>query len=204
MGLKLLLFGWYTPKYIIRRELANVSNLTITALQSLVTQYTPQGTEVYNKLPKSSDITAQRANMAQVQAKLVESLKEILGHDEAVRLGRDALFLVGQNLGRQTRVKLGVGDNPKDLVQAAKILYHILGITFHLEWLDSSNAVAVIDRCALSEHYSKLTCEALSATDEGVISGLQPNVTMHFREYLTGGCRNCRADIYFNQKATLT
>ena len=119
--------------------------------------------------------------MAQTHAKLVEALEAAVGHDKAVALGRESLFSVGVNLGKQTRSKLGVGDNPKDLIKAAKILYRILGIEFHLEWLDESNAVAIINRCALAEQYSKLTCEVLSATDEGVIKGLQPNVTMQFQ-----------------------
>ena len=110
------------------------------------------------------------------------------------------MFSVGVKLGKQTRSKLGVSDNPKDLTKAAKILYRVLGIEFHLEWLDNSNAKAIINRCALAEQYSKLTCEVLSATDEGVIKGLQPNVTMKFEEYMTSGCKNCRADIHFNEK----
>jgi hypothetical protein len=110
------------------------------------------------------------------------------------------LFLVGQRLGIETRVKLGVGDNPKDLERAAKILYRVLGIEFHLQWLDGKNANAIIDRCALAQKYSVLTCEVLSATDEGVINGLQPNVTMKFKEYMTSGCKNCRAELHFNKK----
>ena len=75
-----------------------------------------------------------------------------------------------------------------------------MGIEFHLEWIDNSNATAIIDKCALAEQYSKLTCEVLSATDEGVINGLQPKVTMKFKEYMTSGCKNCRANIQFNEK----
>lgn len=138
--------------------------------------------------------------MAKTHTELVKALEAAVGHDKAVGLGREALFSVGQEIGRQTRSKLGVGDNPKDLTRAAKVLYRVLGIEFHIEWLDDSNAVAIIDRCALAQQYSKLTCRVLSATDEGVINGLQPNVTMHFKEYLTGGCKNCRADLHFNPK----
>ena len=138
--------------------------------------------------------------MAQIHTELVQKLVAALGQNEAVKLGREALFSVGQNLGEQTRSKLGVGDNPKDITRAAKILYRVLGIEFRLEWINNSSAKAIINRCALAEHYSKLTCEVLSATDEGVIKGLQPNVKMQFKEYMTSGCTNCRADIHFNQK----
>jgi len=204
VGLRLLILCWWTPKYIIRKELENISNRTTTALKALISKYAIEEVDVINqKQQPPTSIQEQRAAMAQTHVKLVETLEAIVGHEEAVKLGREALFLVGQNLGKQTRSKLGVSDNPKDLTKAAKILYRILGIEFRLEWLDNSNAKAIIDRCALVEQYSKLTCEVLSATDEGVIKGLQPNVTMKFKEYMTSGCKNCRADIHFNEKENM-
>ena len=142
----------------------------------------------------------QRAIMAQTHAKLVAQLVANVGHARAVKVGREALFAVGENLGRQTRSRLGVGNSSKDLIRAAKILYRVLGIDFSLDWIHGSNAVAIINRCALAEQYNKLTCEILSATDEGVIKGLQPNVIMNFQEYMTSGCKSCRAIIHFDQK----
>ena len=204
MGLRLLILGWWTPKYIIRRELKNISDQTTTALKELISKYTIEEVDFINqKRPHSTRIQEQRAAMAQTHVKLVEALEAAVGHEAAVKLGREALFLVGQNLGKQTRIRLGVTDNPKDLTRAANILYRVLGIEFHLEWLDNSNAKAVIDRCALAEQYSRVTCEVLSATDEGVIKGLQPNVTMKFREYMTNGCQNCTADIHFTERMTI-
>jgi hypothetical protein len=189
------------PRYIIRRELKNISDQTTTALTALIPNSENNENDFKNLNQQSNmNIQQQRAVMAQTQAKLVEKLEMAVGHDEAVKQGREALFLVGQNLGKQIRGKLGVGNNKKDLIKAAKILYQILGIEFYLEWRDNSNAEAVIDRCALSEHYSKLTCEVLSATDEGVMKGLQPNVTMRFQEYITANCRHCVANIHFNEK----
>ena len=200
MGLRLLILSWWTPKYVIRKELATVSSQTTKALKSLLTTYGQKESTDATKQQLPESIEEQRANMAQAHRELVEKLVAKVGHEEAVKHGREALFLVGQSLGRQTRTKLGVGDNPKDLDRAAKILYRILGIEFRLEWLDNSNAEAVINQCALSKYYSKLTCQVLSATDEGVIKGLQPNVTMKFKEYMTSGCRKCMADIQFNKK----
>ena len=203
MGLRLLILDWWTPKSIIRKELANVSDLTITALQSIVAQYAPQELVANTKQRTSTSIKEQRADMAQTHVKLVEKLEAALGHEKAVTLGREALFLVGENLGKQTRNRLGIGNSSNDLTKAAKILYRVLGIDFHLEWLDKSNAEVFIDRCALAEHYSKLTCEVLSATDEGVIKGLQPNAKLQFKEYMTSGCRKCKADIHLNEKETM-
>ena len=200
MGLRLLVLSWWTPKYIIRKELANVSDQTITSLQFLLAKYVPQELAEETRQHNSKNIGEQRALMAKTQSELVEAIEVKIGHEEAVKLGREALFSVGQNLGRQTRSKLGVSQKPKDLLKAAKILYRILGIEFHLEWLDNSNAVAIIERCALAKQYSKTTCEVLSATDEGVIKGLQPSVTMKFKEFMTSGCKNCKADIQFSEK----
>lgn len=201
MGLRLSILSLWTPEYIIRRELENISDKTITALKSLVSKYAIKTVDVPNQNhPPPITIRDRRAIMAQTQTSLVESLASAIGHEEAVRLGRETLFLVGQNLGMQARSRLGVGDNPSDLTKAAKILYRVLGIEFHLQWHGQSSATVVIDKCALAKQYSKLACEVLSATDEGVMRGLQPRLTMKFKEYMTSGCENCLAEINFNGK----
>jgi len=168
-------------------------------LQSLLSKYAPQAAlPTKHETPK--DVDTQRLIMAQTHVKMVETLQNAVGHEKAVALGRAALFSVGENLGKQTRVKLGVGDNPKDLIKAAKILYRVLDINFNIEMAGDSNAKVTIDRCALAKKYSKLTCEVLSATDEGVIKGLQPNVRLQFTQFMTSGCENCKANIKFNVK----
>ncbi len=201
MGLRLLVLSWWTPKYVIRRELENISDKTTTALETIISKCAVTKANVANqKQRRPTNIQEQRAAMAETHAKLVETLQAAVGQEEAVKLGREALFLVGQNVGKQTRGRLGVSDNPNDLTKAAKILYRVLGIEFHLEWNDQLSGTVIIDRCALAEKYSKLTCQVLSATDEGVLNGLQPKVTMNFKEYMTSGCKNCRADIHLSEK----
>jgi hypothetical protein len=137
--------------------------------------------------------------MAQTQARLVEVLEAAVGHEQAVKLGREALFTVGRNLGKEARSKLGVGNSQKDLMRAAKILYRVLGIGFELEWIGNTSAQLTVNRCALAEQYSKQTCEVLSATDEGVVTGLHPHTAMRFRHYMTDGCGTCTADIHFKE-----
>jgi hypothetical protein len=202
MGLRLNLLYLWTPNYIIRRELRNLDSQTTDALTSLLAAHASQNAVTTIKPQTSKSVKEQRAFMAQTHSKLVEALAAAVGHDKAVALGRESLYRVGLALGKQTRSKLGVGTNQNDLVKASKILYRVLGIDFHIEWTNQTDAVAVIERCALSEHYSKLTCEVLSATDEGVISGLQPKVKMHFTQTITGGCQNCRANLNFQPKET--
>jgi hypothetical protein len=201
LGLRLQLLYWWTPNYVIQRELTNLSEKTTGALKLLLANYVPQQKDLDFKPPNHSGIKEQRANMAKTHTQMVEALATAVGHDKAVTLGRESLFAVGVALGKQTRSKLGVGENPKDLIKASKILYRVLGIDFHIEWLDESNAVAIIENCTLFTHYTKVTCEVLSATDEGVVKGLQPNVTLKFTEYMTRTCQNCKASLQFNQKA---
>jgi hypothetical protein len=192
---------WWTPSYVIRRELANLSNKTGAALQLLLDKYAPQTT--FKPTPiTSKTIEAQRITMAQNHVKMVEALEAGVGHEKAVSLGRAALLSMGEILGKQTRLKLGVGDSHKDLTMAARILYRVLGINFQLKWLDDSNGEVTIDHCALAERYSELTCQVLSATDEGVIKGLQPNVQLKFSKYMTSGCGKCKAALTLNKETS--
>ena len=80
MGLRLLILGWWTPKYIIRRELKNISNQTTTALKALLSKYAVKEVDVesQNQQP-ATNIQQQRAIMAQTQAKLVETLEAAIG-----------------------------------------------------------------------------------------------------------------------------
>lgn len=201
MGLKLLVLSWWTPKFVVRKELSNVSTQTIAALASVLARYVPQATDhvVQEKPVPQTSIEGQRAAMAQTHAQLVDALEAAVGREQAVKLCREVLFTVGQKLGGEARSRLGVGNSQTDLIRAAKILYRVLGIEFALEWLDNTNLRLTIDRCALVGPYSKLTCEVLSATDEGVITGLQPNTTMRFRQYMTDGCSTCTADVQFEE-----
>jgi hypothetical protein len=202
MGLRLLVLYWCTPKFVIRRELQNIASQTESALKELLPKDASIEVDANLKQLAETGIEEQRSAMAENQVKLVAALQAAFGREEAVKLGREASFLVGKNLGKQTRRRLGVGDSSKDLIKAAKILYRVLGIEFHLEWLDNSNVHAVIDRCALAEHYSELACEVLSATDEGVVKGLQSDASMKFEKYMTSGCKTCMADIHFSPKET--
>jgi hypothetical protein len=201
MGLRLTLLGWWTPKFIIRKELDHVSKLTTNALKSLLAA---DDSKAYPKIcpdslkdPKS--IEEKRDAMSKEHTAIIQALVGAFGQDKAVKLGREILFNVGMSLGEETRAKLGVGDSPKDLIRAAKVLYRVLGIDFNIKWLGENEATLVVDNCALARGYSELTCQILSATDEGVIKGLEPNVNMMFRERMTSGCPKCKADIKFNK-----
>jgi hypothetical protein len=199
LGLRLLFLSWWTPKYIIYRELVHVDALTSDALEALLSKYSTNNKDEKPKkeITFKGSIEQRRDAMALKHANLVNSLVEVLGKEEAIRLGREAMFKIGEKLGKETCQKLGVGKSLKDLTKAAKILYRILGIEFEVELQNSANAVLIVNRCALAANYSELTCQILSATDEGTIKGLNQNMKMAFTKKMTSGLPECKAKIKF-------
>ena len=198
MGLKLLFLSWWTPKSIIYKELGRVDALTTDALEALLKNYSHYNNkEEESKKEASSEgsIEQRRDIMALRHTNLVNSLAEVLGKEEAIRLGREAMFKVGEKLGNETRQKLGVGRSLQDLIKAARILYRVLGIDFEVELQAPNTAILVINRCALAANYSELTCQVLSATDEGTIRGLNKSMNMTFTERITSGLPKCKARI---------
>lgn len=197
MGVRLLFLSRWTPKFLIYRELCRVDALTTDALEGLLSKYSSNNKKEISKKDASTggSIEQRRDAMALKHADLVNSLAEVLGKEEAIRLGREALFKIGEELGSETGQKLGVGRSLQDLIRAAKILYCILGIDFEVQVQNPSNAILIINRCALAANYSELTCQVLSATDEGTIRGLNQNMNMTFTERITGGQPKCKARI---------
>ncbi len=197
LGVRLLFLSWWTPRYILYRELGRVNALTTDALEGLLDKYSAakKKEEIEKEMSLEGSLEQRRAAMALEHANLVNYLAEVLGKDEAIRLGREAMFKVGEKLGGETRQKLGVGGSLQDLIRAAKVLYRVLGIEFEVEIQTPNNAILVINRCALASNYSELTCQVLSATDEGTIRGLNQSMNMTFTERITGGLPTCKARI---------
>jgi predicted ArsR family transcriptional regulator len=196
LGVRLLFLSLWTPNYIIYRELLRVEALTTSTLESLL-KHSPSNREDISKNGSShrESVEKKRTAMAVKHSDLVKNIAEVLGKEKAIRLGREAMFKVGEELGIETRQRLGVGRSLKDIIRAAKILYRVLGIEFEVQLQDSKTAILIINRCALAAHYSELTCQVLSATDEGTIRGLNQNMNMAFTERITGGQSKCKARI---------
>ena len=195
LGIKLALLSFWMPKYLLSRELSVVSNKTTQALKEALRVHAPNAQVKNESPPLVGSIDEKRVAMAKQHAVLVDSLVGALGQEVAVQVGREALFAIGEELGKQNRVRLGVGNSPADLMKAAKIMYRVLGINFNVEWQDPNNATVKVDRCALAQNYSELTCQVLSATDEGVVHGLNPHMNLKFESQITGGCKVCTAKI---------
>lgn len=196
MSIRLRIASLWLPDFILKRELDKVANDTIKGLKNVLKQYAPQKIEEINKkdVNLKGNIKKRREIMAKIHNDYVKMLIEELGYDDAIKIGRNAMFKVGYRLGQEACQKLGVGNNFEDLELAAKILYKILGIEFKIENKDE-NIIMVVNRCELSKYYSSEACMILSAADEGVVRGLNENVNMQFKERITDGASECLACI---------
>jgi predicted ArsR family transcriptional regulator len=199
MGLRLTLLDWWTPKQLVYRELDRIAAKTTDALKEVIKNNTSiqVGSQ---ELHLSGSLEQRRNAMAKLHTALVNALVEAVGRDQAIMLGREALFRVGRELGDESRRRLGVQE-PNDIVKAANIMYRVLGIEFRVNWIDKSKAVLTVHHCALAKEYSELTCQILSATDEGTINGLMSNARMQFNDKLTGNCSTCTAEITLEEKS---
>ncbi len=200
MGIRLTFLSFWTPNYIISKELDRIFNHTTNSLKLLLqvhasSEYFKIANEI--ELPKGN-IIKKRTAMAKSHALLVDALSNAVGPDRAINLGREALFEVGKRLGKETRNRLGIGNNSNDLIKAAKIMYRVLGIDFEVQWQGKKKGTLIVNRCEMAKEYSELTCHVLSATDEGVIKGLESNVSMIFTERMTSGYSKCIAQIEFS------
>lgn len=192
MSIRLKIASLWIPDFILKRELDNVARKTTEGLNAALKQYAHKIVEKNEVLKGKMD--ERRSIMAKAHNKRVKILIQELGYEKAVKIGRNAMFEVGYELGRETRRKLGIGNDFKDLELAAGILYKILGIEFKIENKDG-NVIMVVNKCALSKNYSPEACIIISAADEGVVRGINENMNMQFKERITEGASECVACI---------
>jgi len=196
-SLRLRMASTWLPEWEVKVELERVSQLTTNALVSLLGETAPgsASSAIPVLKPLVGSIDDCRAAMASNHNLLVDSLVDVVGERDAISLGREALYAVGLIIGGGARTRLGVGDGMEDLIMAARVMYRVLGITFLVRG-GNDGFVMVVQRCALSNWYSERTCKVLSATDEGVLRGLNPRVGMRFDQTITSGCPTCLARIW--------
>ena len=198
MSLKLWLASVWTPGATLAGMQDRVARSTIAALDALLEEHAPGRLKGMNGRKgdgggKGEGLDQRLAAMASAQNERVRALVAALGRDEAIRLGREALFSVGKALGGLARRELSVGDGPADLERAARVLYRSLGIHLIFENAKDGALVMRVDRCALSRHYCEEACLILGAGDEGMVSGLSPPHSMRFEQRMTAGPAECRA-----------
>jgi hypothetical protein len=178
----------------MKSELERVATTTTDALHSILEIEAPNKLQEVSRKIKtlSGSIEKCRAVMAANHHLLLNALSDEIGHDRAVKVGRNALFKVGIIIGEESGKRLGVGESIKDLLMAARLMYRILGISFTVKE-EGGYYYMKFHRCALSDHYSELTCAVMSAIDEGVIRGLNPRASMNFERKITSGFSTCLA-----------
>lgn len=196
MSLKLRIASFWMPQSLLIAEIDRVAEVTLKCLDQLLEKY---ATLKLNSIQKEEpilkgDIGERRKIMAEAHNIRVQALFDTLGGDDALKIGRKALFKAGLKLGRETRKRLGVGNNLQDLIRAARVLYRVLGIEFQVT--KSGNEISLlVKKCFLSNYYTPETCKILSAADEGVIQGLNENIKMIFTQRMTEGASECVACI---------
>lgn len=203
MGLRLRILSWWTPGWFLKKSLDDLADSTINGLEKVLNEYYASESEA-KKLNESSTFhgskTALKGNwegkrreMAAAHNELVETLMKTIGPDKAISRGREAMFQEGLFLGRRFKKILGVGDGLEDLITAARIMYTVLGIDFVVGENGNDEMVMVVNHCSLADNYNSNTCRILSAADEGVVQGLNPNIQMRFVKRITQGHDHCLA-----------
>ncbi len=195
MNLRLAAASLWLPPWTVRRELDRVATATTSVLDSLLEEHLPGalGVTRRDELPQRGSLRRRRFALAAAHTVRVAHLVELLGREDGIGQARRALYDAGVTLGVEARGRLGVGEDRRDLLRAARILYHVLGIRFRAEWRTPGEATVRIDRCALAVGYTPEACLALSATDAGVVAGLWPGARLEFDERITEGKRACIA-----------
>jgi len=199
MGLKLDLLSLWMPDFIMKKEIKIIAEVTIRELDRLMEEnshsqnsHSPLKSLPTPKIEGSS--RNRRIEMASAHEQRVKLLIQVLGREKAIELGRAALFRTGQELGSQLKGRLGVGESLTDLIKAARILYRVLGIDFAVQKTNDT-IFLVVNRCQLADYYSSDTCRVLSATDEGVVQGLNPHISMRFNQRMAAVPPCCLAPI---------
>lgn len=196
ISLKLWFASFWMPKNRILKELRRVYFETNNALDSLLKK-----NGFKNRLDlvdfdiDKIGIEELRRKMAKEHNIKVSTLVSILGRKKAVFQARKELLKVGIRLGEMARYELRVGNSISDMLRAAKIMYRILGIDFEIKPITGNEVLMFVNRCSLSKVYNDVTCEVLSAADEGVVRGLNSNFEMSFGERITSGAKKCKAQI---------
>ena len=197
MSLRLATAKLWMRTSVLKRELGRVAEMTITTLDEMLREHASEALEGIRAedSPMDGDLDQRRRAMADAHRRRVTALVVAIGREATVEEGRRRMSPVGVALGVEARERLGVGDDIEDLVEAAKVLYTVLGIEVDTEEGEDGSLVLRVDRCALSEVYDPTTCILMSAADEGLVRGLNPNVQMTFNERITEGRPRCRADL---------
>jgi L-2-amino-thiazoline-4-carboxylic acid hydrolase len=190
MNIKLFLLSIWVPEFVLIQELERTCALTNEYLDRLLNRYSITPPMVDTNLKGNFD--ERRKMMAAGHNLRVKALVDALGSEKALEAGRSEMFKAGYKMGCEVHKRLGLGEDIKEAVVAAKILYKVLGIKFTIEKRDK-NIFMRVKSCALSSQYTPHTCKIMSAADEGVLKGLNEKMDLKFRKRITEGAEECTA-----------
>ena len=191
MNIKLYLMSIWIPKFVLINELKQTSDITNRHIDNLLERYSIPKPRVNENL--IGNLEEQRLIMANNHNTSLNSLIEVLGFDKAVMVGREEMFKAGYKMGLNIKKRLNIKDI-KDALIAARIIYRVLGINFTVEE-EGKDILLRIKSCELAALYTSQTCEIMSATDEGVLKGLNDQMSMKFLTRITEGADECTACI---------
>lgn len=191
MGIKLRILSVWTPQFILKQELEGTNSITNNYLDNLIIDH---GGSPPQYMDLKGNLDNKRKQMAIEHNTRVKILIDLLGESQAMVEGRKKMFEAGLILGQRARNVLGVGNNIKDTMKAAKILYRVLGIDFTTE-IKEDLIILWVNSCSLSKYYTHETCSILSYADKGVLKGLNGNMDLEFVEKITSGSKKCKGCI---------
>lgn len=191
MNIKLRILSLWFPEFMQIRELEKTSEYTNNCLDKLLKNHHISPPD---KVHSKGSIDERRANMAVGHNKRVKILVDVLGHEKALKLGKEQMFRAGCVMGSEARERLGVGEKIEDTIAAAHILYKVLGIDFTVE-NNGNDLILRVHSCELAKSYTPDTCIIMSAADKGVLNGLNSKLDLEFKKRITEGTKECTACI---------
>lgn len=187
MNIKLFLMSIWTPEFVLINELEKTFIITNKCIDDLLEKYSIPKPNIKNNL--EGNLKEQRLIMAKSHKVRLDSLIGVLGFDKALKVGREELFKAGYMMGCDIKKRLKV-KNINDTLIALRVIYNVLGINFIVEE-KGTDMILRIKYCELSSLYSIDTCEIMSAVDEGVLKGLNNQLSMNFKAKITEGVDEC-------------
>jgi len=192
MSLNLFLARRHVPTWIRRRKLDELLRLTARAFE--VAPPAVKGVPFEDALLKFAEFSRD------LSTRLFEGTEGNIpgvggrswSAQEREAKVRSRLFVEAYRFGQGIRDELGV-FTPKDVMEAARILYRGLDIDFQ----GDVGGGIVVRACYFSRFYDPRICRLMSSVDEGVLAGLAGGGRLEFTARLTEGSDCCRACFSF-------
>jgi hypothetical protein len=175
MKLLLRIAGRHIPTFIRKRELQKLFRMTASAF----------GTEIPPMVGFSyNECLSEYARFTR------KSVDQSFTKGDNIQIIQDRLFQQAYEYGKMWRKIFNV-SSMYEAMEAAKILYQVIGIEFR-----GTNLGAIeIDKCFFSQQYSPETCKVISSLDAGIMAGLSGDGSLSFSQRITEGFSSCKAHL---------